>query len=83
MSRGSASTSRWRGRSPLDDDDGVDDGGGADTTSASASISLSYDLTRVVTTEVGYGYRSEVEDPSDAESHRVFFSIGRVFTAGL
>ena len=69
--------------SPLDDDDGVDDGGGADTTSASASISLSYDLTRVVTTEVGYGYRSEVEDPSDAESHRVFFSIGRVFTAGL
>lgn len=70
--------------SDLEDDDEADaDDEATDTTSASATVSLSYDLTRVVTTEVGYGYRSEVEDPSEAESHRVFFSIGRTFTAGL
>lgn len=64
--------------SPLDDAE--DD---EDTTNTSSTLSYSYDLTRVVTTEIGYGYRSEVEDPSEAQSHRVFFSIGRVFTAGL
>ena len=66
----------------------IDDGSSTgdddpDTTNTSASISLSYDLTQTVTTEVGYGYRSEVQDPTDAESHRVFFTIGREFSAGL
>lgn len=54
-----------------------------DTTTTSATVSYAYDLTPVIVTEVGYGYRSEVQDPDDADSHRLFFSIGRLFTAGL
>ena len=73
---------KWIRQADIDDGSSTGDDD-PDTTNTSASISLSYDLTQTVTTEVGYGYRSEVQDPTDAESHRVFFTIGREFSAGL
>jgi hypothetical protein len=37
----------------------------------------------VVTEDIGYRFRSEIEDPSNATSNRVFFQIGRTFSTGL
>jgi hypothetical protein len=54
-----------------------------DTTNTQVTAVYSYDLTRVVTADLGYRFRSEIEDPSNANSNRVFFRIGRTFSTGL
>jgi hypothetical protein len=50
---------------------------------ANLTASYLYDLTSTVTAEIGYGYRSRVQDPEDADSHSIFVSIGRTFQTGL
>lgn len=50
---------------------------------ADVTVSYAYDLTRTVSAEVGYGYRSRVEDPKDADSHRIFITLGKTFETGL
>jgi hypothetical protein len=47
------------------------------------TLTYSYDLTETVTADIGYGFRSRIEDPTSAESNRVFFAIGRTFETGL
>ena len=47
------------------------------------TASYIYDLTEQVSAEMGYGYRRRIEDPDDADSHRVFLVIGRTFETGL
>lgn len=42
-----------------------------------------YDFTDSVSGQVGYGYRHRIEDPEDADSHRLFLSIGKSFETGL
>ncbi len=61
----------------------LDDTDAADTTNTQVTAVYSYDLTRVVTADIGYRFRSEIEDPSNATSNRVFFQIGRTFSTGL
>jgi hypothetical protein len=36
-----------------------------------------------VSAEIGYGYRHRIEDPEDANSHRLFLVFGRSFQTGL
>jgi hypothetical protein len=54
-----------------------------DITRSSVTLTYSYDLTETVTADIGYGFRSRIEDPTSAESNRVFFAIGRTFETGL
>lgn len=54
-----------------------------DTTRTTATVSYRRDLTPVVSAELGYRFLNLVEDPTDADSHRVFFNIGRTFERGL
>ena len=61
----------------------LDDTNAPDTTNTQVTAVYSYDLTRVVTADIGYRFRSEIEDPSNANSNRVFFQIGRTFSTGL
>jgi hypothetical protein len=42
-----------------------------------------YDFTENISGQVGYGYRHRIEDPDDADSHRLFVVIGRTFETGL
>ena len=44
-----------------------------------ATATYSYDLTEVVSADIGYRFRSRREDPTDAQSNAVFFQIGRTF----
>ena len=44
-----------------------------------ATAVYSYDLTEVVSADIGYRFRSRTEDPTDAQSNAVFFQIGRTF----
>ena len=44
-----------------------------------ATAVYSYDLTEVVSADVGYRFRSRKQDPADAQSNAVFFQIGRSF----
>ena len=46
-------------------------------------MSYGYDITEAIAAEIGYRFRSRIEDPQDADSHRVFFVIGRDFVTGL
>lgn len=55
----------------------------ADIDRAGLTASYLYDLTSTVTAEIGYSYRSRVQDPEDADSHSIFVSIGRSFQTGL
>ena len=48
-----------------------------------SSASYAYDITEVVSAEVGYSYQSRQEDPVDADSHRVYLLLGRTFETGL
>jgi hypothetical protein len=61
----------------------LDNDAAPDTTNTQVTAVYSYDLTRVVTADIGYRFRSEIEDPSNATSNRVFFQIGRTFSTGL
>lgn len=61
----------------LDDDDDPD------INRTDLTASFIYDLTEMVSAEVGYGYRHRQEDPDDADSHRLFMVIGRTFETGL
>jgi hypothetical protein len=47
------------------------------------TASYIYDVTQTVSAELGYGYRHRIEDPEDANSHRLFVVIGRTFETGL
>lgn len=47
------------------------------------TASYIYDFTASVSGEVGYGYRHRIEDPDDADSHRLFLVIGKTFQTGL
>jgi hypothetical protein len=47
------------------------------------TLSYGYDFTPAITGEVGYTFRNRIEDPEDADSHRVYFVIGREFVTGL
>ena len=47
------------------------------------TASYIYDVTQTVSAELGYGYRRRVEDPEDADSHRLFVVIGKTFETGL
>jgi hypothetical protein len=47
------------------------------------TASYIYDLTDTVSAELGYGYRHRIEDPDDADSHRVFMVLGKTFETGL
>jgi hypothetical protein len=47
------------------------------------TASYVYDVTRTVSAELGYGYRHRIEDPEDADSHRLFVVIGKTFETGL
>jgi hypothetical protein len=47
------------------------------------TASYIYDFTASVSGEIGYGYRHRIEDPDDANSHRLFLVIGKSFQTGL
>ena len=47
------------------------------------TASYIHDLTETVSAEIGYGFRSRVEDSEDATSNRVFLVIGKTFETGL
>ena len=47
------------------------------------TASYIYDVTQTVSAELGYGYRRRIEDPQDADSHRLFVVIGKTFETGL
>jgi hypothetical protein len=47
------------------------------------TASYVYDVTDTVSAELGYGYRHRIEDPDDADSHRVFLVLGKTFETGL
>jgi hypothetical protein len=44
-----------------------------------ADVTLSRELTAVISADVGYRFRAREEDPEDAVSHAVFFQINRSF----
>ena len=44
-----------------------------------ATATYSYDITEVVSADIGYRFRSREQDPEDAQSNAVFFQIGRTF----
>jgi hypothetical protein len=47
------------------------------------TASYIHEFTASVSGEVGYGYRHRIEDPDDADSHRLFLVIGKTFETGL
>jgi len=55
----------------------------SDIDRADITASYTYDITQSVSAEIGYGYRSKVEDPKDADSHRVYVTLGKTFETGL
>jgi hypothetical protein len=57
------------------------DGGPADPdiTRYDARVTFSYDLTEALSADVGYRFRYRDEGSEDADSHSVFFVIGRSF----
>ncbi|WP_424930060.1 hypothetical protein [Amaricoccus tamworthensis] len=65
--------------------DDVDDEDDPDTLTTSVTARYIHNLTETVTAELGYRYRAETEDDPDfdADSHRVFFTIGKTFQTGL
>jgi hypothetical protein len=65
------------------DVDDTDDEDEPDINRTDVTASFVYDVTRSVSAELGYGYRHRIEDPDDADSHRVFVVIGKTFQTGL
>ena len=68
----------WATQVNLDDE--TDD---PDITRTDLTASYAYDITAVVTAEVGYTYQTREEDPVDADGHRVYLLLGRTFETGL
>ena len=62
-----------------EDVDEVGDTSREDINRMTATAVYSYDLTEVVSADVGYRFRSRKQDPADAQSNAVFFQIGRTF----
>ena len=50
-----------------------------DISRVNVTATYSYDITEVVSADIGYRYRSREEDPESASSNAVFFQIGRSF----
>ena len=61
----------------------LDDPDDPDIDRTDLTLSYGYDFTPAITGEVGYTFRNRIEDPEDADSHRVYFVIGREFVTGL
>jgi hypothetical protein len=61
----------------------VDDVADESLTRVDFTTSLGYDLTAAVSADVGYRYRIRDEGPENADSHAVFFQIGRTFVTGF
>lgn len=65
------------------DVDDTDDDDEEDINRTDLTASYVYDVTGSVSAELGYGYRHRIQDPDDADSHRVFVVIGKSFETGL
>ena len=61
----------------------LDDNADPDITRTDLTASYEYDITAVVTAEVGYTYQTREEDPVDTDGHRVYLLLGRTFETGL
>jgi hypothetical protein len=61
----------------------IDEPNEADIDRTDVTATYAYDITELVTAELGYRFRNRIEDPADADSHRVFFNIARNFETGL
>jgi hypothetical protein len=61
----------------------LDDPDDPDIDRTDLTVSYGYDFTEAISAEVGYTFRNRIEDPEDADSHRVYFVIGREFVTGL
>ena len=44
-----------------------------------ATATFSYDITEQLSADIGYRFRYREEEPDTADSHAVFFVIGRSF----
>ena len=62
-----------------DVDDVAGDPQEPDINRVNVTATYSYDITEVVSADIGYRYRSRDEDPESAQSNAVFFQIGRTF----
>jgi len=62
-----------------EDVDEVSDTSREDIDRLTATATYSYDITEVVSADIGYRFRSRKQDPEDAQSNAVFFQIGRTF----
>lgn len=61
----------------------LDDPDAEDISRGFFTASYTHELTDTVSAEIGYGYRKRIEDPDDADSHRVFVVLGKSFSTGL
>ena len=61
------------------DVDEVADTDEPDINRLNVTATYSYDITEVVSADIGYRYRRRQEDPQDASSNAIFFQIGRTF----
>ena len=61
------------------DVDEVADTDEPDINRMNVTATYSYDITEVVSADIGYRYRRRQEDPEDASSNAIFFQIGRTF----
>ncbi len=62
-----------------DVDDVAGDPQEPDINRVNVTATYSYDITEVVSADIGYRYRSRDQDPESAQSNAVFFQIGRTF----
>jgi hypothetical protein len=62
-----------------DVDDVAGDPQEPDINRVNVTATYSYDITEVVSADIGYRYRSRDKDPQSAQSNAVFFQIGRTF----
>lgn len=61
----------------------VDDPTDPDTTRFQTTATYTRAITQSVSADLGYRFRSREEDPESAQSHAVFFEIGRTFESGF
>ena len=65
----------------VDVDDTVLNPAGPDIFRTNVTAIYSHDLTGTVSADIGYRYRHREEDPQSADSHAVFFEIGKSFSS--
>jgi hypothetical protein len=65
----------------VDVDDTVLNPAGPDIFRTNVTAIYSHDLTDTVSADIGYRYRHREEDPQSADSHAVFFEIGKSFSS--